>query len=129
MKYLSTLVLVICGLLIQGCATTDDSDIDVKESKLTVATVQKKIYVGMSSAGVIEALGSPNVITTDEKRREVWVYDRVSSSDVRSSSGGSLIIVFGQSSDRAKSQSTMTIIIKFDKNNTVRDFTYHSSRF
>ncbi|MHC4388971.1 MAG: hypothetical protein ACYSX1_10225 [Planctomycetota bacterium] len=44
---------------------------------VTVGTVQREIRVGMSSADVIEALGSPNVVTTDEQRREVWGYDKI----------------------------------------------------
>jgi outer membrane protein assembly factor BamE (lipoprotein component of BamABCDE complex) len=39
--------------------------------KMTVGTVQREIKVGMSNAAVAEALGSPNVVTTDEQRREV----------------------------------------------------------
>lgn len=43
---------------------------------LTVGVVQKEIRIGMSGAEVAEALGAPNIVTTDEERREVWIYER-----------------------------------------------------
>ncbi len=97
--------------------------------RLTVGTVQKEIKIGMSSAAVAEALGSPNVVTTDEKRREVWVYDKFAT-DVASSSGGWSILIITQNAGAAsKSQRTLTIVVKFDESGMVRDFAYHTSRF
>jgi outer membrane protein assembly factor BamE (lipoprotein component of BamABCDE complex) len=97
--------------------------------KITVGTVQRQIKVGMSSAEVVEALGSPNVVTTDEQRREVWVYDKIAT-DVAASSGYWTIGLVGQSAGAAsKSQRTLTIVIKFDEDKKVRDFAYHSSSF
>lgn len=97
--------------------------------KITVGTVQREITVGMSSAAVVEAIGSPNVVTTDEQRREVWVYDKIAT-DVATSGGGWTLLLLGQSAGAAsKSQRTLTIIIKFDEDKKVRDFAYHSSRF
>ena len=97
--------------------------------KITVGTVQRKITVGMSSAAVVETIGSPNVVTTDEQRREVWVYDKIAT-DVAASGGSWTLLLLGQSAGAAsKSQRTLTIIIKFDEDKKVRDFAYHSSRF
>ena len=96
---------------------------------LTVGKVQQEIKIGMPSSEVIESLGSPNVITTDENRREVWVYDKIAT-DVASSSGSWTILLAGQSAAAAsRSQRTLTIVIKFDEDNKVRDFAYHTSRF
>lgn len=101
--------------------------------KLTVGRVQGEIKVGMSAASVAEILGSPNIVTTDEERREVWIYDKVSSDSVDTSNsiGGSIIIFGGGSSqrERTRTQKTLTIIIKFDENKLVRDFAYNYSQF
>ena len=85
---------------------------------------------------VAEILGSPNIVTTDEERREVWIYDKISSDVVYSESGGGsglipwLIVSGGKNSGAvSKSQRTLTIIIKFDNNGKVRDLAYHSSKF
>lgn len=133
-RYL-VLCLSACIVLIAGCATSahvaqvqnDSAD------RVSVGTVQREIKIGMSSADVATALGAPNMVTTDGQRQEVWVYDRVSS-EVRSSSSsgfGSLVLLGGESSSGAvvHSQRTLTIIVKFDQDQRVRDFAYRQSSF
>ena len=101
----------------------------IQGDKMTVGTVQRDINLGMSSAAVVEALGSPNVVTTDEQRREVWVYDKFAT-DVAASSGGWTVLIMGQNAGAAsKSQRTLTVIIKFGQDKKVRDFAYHTARF
>ena len=106
---------------------------EIKEDRLTVGKVQGEIKVGMPASQVVELLGSPNIVTTDEKRREVWVYDKVSTDrvDTSSSSFAGIIILGGSSSDRSSSQRqrTLTIIIKYDEEKKVRDFAYNYTQF
>ncbi len=133
MKLLIFLPLLLC---LVACATGAEHKRDVmgqSEDKLTVGVVQREISVGMSGAEVAEILGSPNLVTTDSERRETWVYDKVATNVTRSSSGGyvGLIIMgFGKEAASASTtQSTLTVIVKFDNDNKVRDFAYHSSTF
>lgn len=130
------IILAIGILFIAGCAsaarhrqlTQDDGG-----DRITVGKVQREIKIGMSSAQVAEILGSPNIVSTDEERREVWVYDNVATdvSYSRSEAGASLILLggYGSSGAASSTQRTLTIIIKFDNNSQVRDFSYHSSKF
>ena len=99
----------------------------------------------MSGAEVAEVLGSPNIVSTDEERREVWIYDKVATDYVQSSSSGgvsALILGIGSAvgglgggnysssaGASSRSQRTLTIIIKYDKEGKVRDFAYHTSKF
>lgn len=128
-------VVIIGVFLIQGCASAGKHRQDVQDDgdRLTVGKVQREIRIGMPSAGVVEVLGSPNVVSTDEQRREVWVYDKISTEVARSSSdGGVFLLLFGASGSTgaaSKSQKTLTIIVKFDEEGKVRDFAYHTSRF
>lgn len=128
MKYFSMLAMVI---ILQGCAVEQKPKPD--EDQLGVSNVQREIRIGMSSAAVVEVLGSPNIITTDIERREVWVYDRVSTVSAQASSGGGLWLILGSLSKRESSSSTsqknLTIIIKFDTDNLVRDYSYRQSSF
>ena len=82
-----------------GCMSAGEHAAAVRQSdadRLTVGTVQREIRVGMSGAEVASVLGSPNVVTTDEERREVWIYDKISTERVYStSSGGVSILVLG----------------------------------
>ena len=118
-----------------GCSTPASKHrADIRDDageRITVGKVQREIKVGMPSSAVVEILGSPNVVTTDEKRREVWVYDKISSDRIASSSASSIFLFFGDQGQSASSSSqrTLTIIIKFDGSSLVRDFAYHTSRF
>jgi len=124
--------------IIVGCQTASEHSADVRKArgddeKISVGTVQRQIKVGMSSAEVVVALGSPNMVTTDSERRENWVYDKISTERVVSETNGdfSLLIVGGgeQTGASSTSQRTLTIIIKYDKNSMVRDFSYRYSSF
>lgn len=113
--------------------------------QLTVGTVQKEIRVGMSGAEVAAVLGSPNIVSSDPERREVWIYDKISTEVAYSTSNGgisALVLGAGNSAGGAvggnvgrsagassTSQRTLTVIIKFDNDKKVRDFAYHTSRF
>lgn len=141
-------------VLLAGCQSAAEHSADVRAGRdagdrMTVGKVQREIKVGMTNAQVVEVLGSPNMVTTDDQRRENWVYDRVSTETVYShSSGGVNALVLGgvitggglvggaggtgyRSGAGAASttQKTLTIIIKFDRQSRVRDFAYRSSSF
>ena len=137
MKFItSILTLLLAALLISSCQSPQAHRAGVSDAEgteLTVGVVQKEIRIGMSGAEVAAALGSPNIVKTDEERREVWVYDRISTTDVYSTSSGygTLLLIGGsrESGARSTTQKTFTVIIKFDADGLVRDFAYHTSKF
>ena len=126
-------------------SVTDDTG-----ERVTVGSVQRNIELGMSGAEVAEVLGSPNIVTTDEERREVWIYDKIATDSAFSDSassgsanvlgipdlaGAAFFAGTGSSSfsssagAQSTSQRTLTIVIKFDEAGQVRDYGYHTSRF
>ena len=127
------------GLIaLAGCYPTSlvDQQKDMNAAKgegdnLTVGKVQKEIKVGMSSADVVGVLGSPNMVTTDEKRREVWVYDKVSTEGMAATSQGRGFLWFPRDGNASvsRTQKTLTIVIKFDEKGMVSDFAYNTSKF
>jgi len=136
------------ALIAAGCSTAAQHRADVQDNstdRVTVGVVQKEIRIGMPGSEVIASIGSPNVITTNENRNEVWVYDKLATDVVHSeSSGGVWGIIFGpigsagsaafgsarqSSGATSTSQRTLTIVIRFDAEHRVSDFAYHSSRF
>jgi len=137
------LMVILVSVLLTGCASMHAADVQKarEADKLTVGTVQREIRVGMSGAQVAEVLGSPNIVTTDEKGREVWVYDRISTESVHSSSTALILGILtggsggggglaGQSAGASSTtQKSLTVIIKFDEQKKVRDFAYRSSTF
>jgi len=134
----------LAALLAAGCSATHHAG-DVRAAddvdRITVGTVQKEIRLGMSAADVASVLGSPNIVTTDEQRQETWIYDKISSDVTYSRSSGTIVgLIFGSSGGGAgigstsagstsSSQRTLTVVIKFDGDDAVRDFSYHTSRF
>lgn len=116
-----------------GCASVRYHRGELRDDsgdRVTVGTVQREISIGISAAEVAEKLGSPNVVTTDEERREVWIYDKIATEVLYSESGAGLkFLTSGSSGGMTKSQRTLTIVIKFDQDKKVRDFAYHTSRF
>lgn len=138
------IALALVALATAGCSAQHHAA-DVRAAddtkRLTAGTVQREIRMGMSGAEVAEVLGSPNIVTTDDQRNETWIYDKISSDVTYSRSSGTIVgLVFGSSGGGAgvgstsagstsSTQRTLTIVIKFDDNNTVRDFSYHSSQF
>jgi outer membrane protein assembly factor BamE (lipoprotein component of BamABCDE complex) len=130
MKRAWTWLAVAASLALVGCTSAPAPE---KASELTVGKVQGEIKLGMDAASVAQILGSPNIVTTDDKRREVWIYDKVSTDRVATggSVGGSIIILWGgtSSSSSSSTQRTLTIIIKFDEEKKVRDFAYNYSQF
>lgn len=136
MKLALILIFSILSVFLSGCQTAQKHRSGVDDAtgtELTAGVVQKEIRVGMSGADVAAALGSPNIVTTDEDRREVWIYDRVSTNEVYSTSSGyGTILLIGGSREagaRSKTQKSFTVIIKFDNGGLVRDFAYHTSKF
>ncbi len=144
-KYMLASVLLIP---LAACITTQEHKAAVTDNstnRVTVGVVQKEIKFGMRGGDVAAVLGSPNIVSTDENRNEVWIYDKISTKYAHSSSRGgisSLILGFGsevlagvggsynyKAGASSRSQRTLTIIIKFDEEGAVRDFAYHTSRF
>ncbi len=134
-------------VLLSGCTPTAHRAM-VQSSdgeRVTIGTVQREIRVGMSGGEVASVLGSPNIVSLDEYRQEVWIYDKIATDRVYSTSSGgvgTLILALvppvglggGATYQQAAgasstSQRTMTIIIKFDTEKKVWDFAYHTSRF
>ncbi|MBF89188.1 MAG: hypothetical protein CMG75_05885 [Candidatus Marinimicrobia bacterium] len=121
------------AILILGCAANNS-----EVNRLTLGTVQKTVYEGANQNEIMEALGSPNIITSNSSGKEVWTYDRISK-EVQTSSG--VVItwwnpitwitgIFSRSSSRSSSTSkSITILITFDNNKLVSEFKYQRLQF
>ncbi|ARN72646.1 hypothetical protein [Oceanicoccus sagamiensis] len=148
MKLIMILSMLLSTIVLNGCMTASQHRNEVQDNttdRVTVGTVQREIKVGMSGSDVLQILGSPNIVSTDDQRREVWVYDKIATDYAYSSSSGgagALILGFGsevlggvggsynkKAGAASKSQRTLTIIVKYDGEGRVRDFAYHTSRF
>jgi len=116
---------------------------------LTVGLVQAKITIGMGQGEVAQVLGSPNIVSKDQGGTDTWIYDKIAteasySNDQGGVGGlvgaggtpGSALILGGLTGSynrnagaSAVTQKTLTVVIKYDKNGKVSDFSYHTSKF
>jgi outer membrane protein assembly factor BamE (lipoprotein component of BamABCDE complex) len=142
------IIVVAAAVAATGCTSAATHRADVQDDsmeRVTFGTVQKEIYVGMSGAQVASILGSPNIVSTDGDRNEVWIYDKFATDAAYSRSNTGLLgLIVGVGGDvgaggigvkrhasgaESRSQRTLTVVVKFDDEDLVRDFAYHTSRF
>lgn len=136
MRRFFSVLLTVMVITLAGCQSASQQLNALRntnaDQKLTTGVVQREIRKGMSGGDVVSVMGSPNIVTTDSQG-EVWVYDKISTEMAESASaaGGSLILFGGGTGGAAKTttQRTLTVVIKFGKDGTVRDFASHSSSF
>lgn len=132
----TTISLVLACVQVSGCMSAADHAAALHSSRdrdLTVGLVQKDIRYGMSQSDVAASLGSPNIVTREDNGNETWIYDKIATEASRSSdSGGWTILLAGsnkQAGASATTQRTLTVVIKFDHERRVSNFTYHSTKF
>lgn len=131
MKILIPLIASISVLT--GCATSP-APVDNRNSALTQGNVQLNLEVGKTAkSDVLNVFGAPNITTRDASGAEVWSYQRHATiSQSSSSSNFWTILLVGQGSSASgfsQTSRTMTLIIKFDKNDVVSDFRSRTSDF
>ena len=132
---MKNILIISCSLMLLCSCAGSKPD---KSDKLTLGSVQSKIFKGQSQSAVIKALGSPNIITKDAQGKEVWTYDRISRDDEASSGIGFFILNpiswftgggIGSKSSSSSSSKSLTVLITFDNNKNVLDYTYQSLKY
>ena len=124
MRQLCT-VLIFSTLLLGACAqpvplaTIPARQIETQ--KITIGLVQTQIVPGVSSAQVLNYLGSPNIIGNDADGNELWVYDKIASELEAVGSGNAAVAT--------ASTRTMIVSIKFDKEKKVQDVRYRQMSY
>lgn len=152
MRQLVLPLLSLFALSSSGCMSAADHQRSLHSSAdrdLTVGLVQARITKGMSQGEVAQVLGSPNIVSKDQGGSDTWIYDKIAteasySQDAGGLGGGvgaggtpgSALILGGLTGSYNRSagasavtQRTLTVIIKFDSQGRVSDFSYHSSKF
>lgn len=121
------------GLIVAACSVSRPPEEEPDSRRLTAGTVQREIRKGMTGSEVVEALGSPNIVTGGPGGTETWVYDRTFTEVTSSSAGTGVWFVVGVTNlnedVRRSTQATLTVVVKFDADRRVSDVAYHQSRF
>ena len=106
-------------------------------TKLTFGTVQQVVKKGANQTEIMRSLGAPNIVSKDKNGLETWTYDRISrESESRSRSlglfgsiGAFLLGGSGSRSSSSVASKSLTVIITFDNDKSVLDFSYQSLEF
>ena len=80
-SFVTLSLLAAATLVLSGCSAAQHR-VEVRDDsidRVSVGAVQREIRVGMTSGAVAEILGAPNIVSTDVERREVWIWDKISS--------------------------------------------------
>ena len=121
-----TLMGVLLCLACSGCSHADAP----QKSNLTPGMAKTRIVKGETSQNdMLEVFGPPNIITRNKSGNEVWTYDKVSIDTSSSGAYGTLIVVGAGSENTSASTRTFILMIEFDENETVKDYSYRSSAF
>jgi hypothetical protein len=134
MKKLLTLLLTFC--LCFNCVSykygakgeTSES------SNLTFGIVKSKIIKGKTNQNeILRLFGSPNIVTKNKSNSEVWSYNKMSVVKKRGQtsflSGGFVIIGSGGRSSSSSSTKSFDLIITFNDNDTVNEYSVVSTKF
>jgi len=112
--------------LIHGCASVQP----VQKGNLTAGMVKTTIIKGETIQNdILEVFGAPNIITKNKSGDEVWTYEKMSVESGSSEVFGTVIIVSGKGSRTSSSSRTFTLMIEFDDNDVVKDYSYRTSSF
>ncbi len=122
----------LCSVFLAGCTTLQP--VSDRNSQLTQGNVQLTVQVGETTkAEILESFGAPNVTTRDGSGKEVWTYQRSAQATQSASKSGSWTVLLAGYSSRSSgfesSSRMITLIIKFDANDIVADFSSRTSNF
>ena len=97
-----------------------------QKSNLTFGTVKSQIEKGKTTqTEILQLFGAPNLVTKNKSNNEVWSYNKMSST----SKGGNSLFVDGSRASVSSSNQSFDLIITFDDNDIVKDYSVVSSSF
>lgn len=124
--YLFTGVLTLLLLTSCGSYKYGTNAEPTQKSNLTFGVVKSKIKKGETTqAEILKIFGSPNLIVKNKSNDEVWNYNKMS---VQQKEGRNDYI-FGQKASASSSSQSFDLIITFDDNDIVKDYSVISTSY
>jgi hypothetical protein len=125
-----SILLFFCLILFCGCAATVKETQPTEKSNLTVGTVKTEIIKGKTTqAEILKLFGAPNIITKNRSNEEVWNYNRMSFESTSGSDAGFAIFWSGSRALSSSTSKSFDLIITFDENDVVKDYSVISAQF
>lgn len=97
-----------------------------QKSNLTFGVVKSKIHKGQTTqAEILQIFGSPNLVTKNKSNHEVWSYHKMSVQN----KDGNTNFIFGQRASTSSSSQSFDLIIIFNTNDVVNDYSVISASY
>jgi outer membrane protein assembly factor BamE (lipoprotein component of BamABCDE complex) len=93
----------------------------IQTQKITIGSIQRAVKKGATNAEVIEALGSPNIVTSNRDNTETWVYEKIATESEYADGDKSGV--------KVTSSRTLMVVIKYDKTNKVENVQYRQTSY
>ncbi|MCL7989211.1 hypothetical protein M8998_14775 [Sphingobacterium sp. lm-10] len=96
------------------------------KSNLTIGMVKSKIAKGSTKQDeIVEIFGSPNLVSKNKSNLEVWSYNKMSVEQ----RAGRTNFFSGQRASQSSNSKSFDLIITFDENDTVKDYSVISTSY
>lgn len=127
MRIQLTILFVFCLSIFFSCNSYKYGASDTtQKSNLTFGVVKTKIIKGETSqTEILQIFGSPNLITKNKSNNEVWSYNKMA----MTSKGGNSTFWDGERASVSSSSQSFDLIITFDKNDVVTEYSVVSSSY
>lgn len=131
MTFKKTSVLLLTAVILTGaCASYPMEQEPAQRSDLTAGTVKARIVKGKTTqAEILQWFGSPNVITKNRSNDEVWNFNKLAFQSVEGGDGWSLILLGGSRAVQSTTTRSFDLIVIFDENDIVKDYSVISAQF
>lgn len=99
---------------------------NAQKSNLTMGIVKSKVIKGETSQDeILKLFGSPNLVSKNKSNLEVWSYNRMSVEQ----KAGSTDFFAGERASQSSSSRSFDLIITFDANDVVSDYSVVATAF
>ena len=120
------IIMCLLVFMVVGCTTMQSP----QRASFTPAVAKTLLKKGMTTqAEILSQWGAPNMVTRNSSGAEIWSYSKQSFNAKRSSGGGAFFFVGGSSAVSSATTSSFEVIITFDSNDIVQDFSITSTQY
>lgn len=120
--------ILLMSLTIFSCASYKygENAEPTQKSNLTFGVVKSKIQKGATTQNeILQIFGSPNLTTKNKSNNEVWSYNKMSVQE----RAGRTDFFTGQKASASSASQSFDLIITFDENDIVKDYSVISTSY
>ena len=122
-------IAAVWAFALEGCATFPEEQ-EHASSPLTAGNVSLTLQKGTTTkAEVLKAFGAPNIVTKNRAADEVWNYNRMNYTTRVGEDAGTLLFWGGSRAVSTATTKTFDLMITFDANDVVKDYSIIQASF